>query len=108
MASLLGNLIYAGLQTLLTTQAAFNALSLLPNLYSINTGMASGVSPDVALFQPSHAGALLSHPATEGANCYTMCPTLVTRTGAVSVWYNGNTTAVPGDILHIQFHSRIR
>ena len=70
--------------------------------------MASGVAPDVALFQPSWAGALLSHPATEGAMCVTSTPILVTRTGAVSVWFQGGTTAMPGDLLHAYFHSRIR
>lgn len=98
MASLLGNLIFAGLQTLLTTQASLGASA---NLYSINTGAAQSL--DVALFQPAFAGV-----ANAGLPGNTLNPLLFTRTSATTVWLNPNTTAVTGDILAAFWHSRIR
>ena len=99
MASLLGNLIFTGLQTLLTTQAA---LGNSTNLYSINTGVLESL--DTCLFQLGHQGAA-------GAGLFagaTLPPTLYTRTGAVSVWVNPNTTAISGDILAAAWHTRIQ
>lgn len=99
MASLLGNLIFTGLQTLLTTQSALGAST---NLYSINTAALDNL--DTCLFQLGHQGA-------SGAGLYcgaTLPPILYTRTGAVSVWVNPNTTAVNGDILAAAWHTRIQ
>lgn len=98
MASLLGNLIFTGLQTLLTTQAA---LGQSTNLYSINSGVLESL--DTALFQVGHMGA-----AGGGFPGCTLPPTLYTRTGTVSVWVNPNTTAVSGDILAAAWHTRIQ
>ncbi len=98
MASLLGNLIFTGLQTLLNTQAA---LGNSTNLYSINTGALDSL--DTCLFQLGHHGAIGTalYPAT-------LPPVLHTRTGAVSVWINPNTTSVCGDILAAAWHTRIQ
>lgn len=101
MASVLGNLIFAGLQTLLTTQATLGATT--GNLFSIATGVVQPL--DVALFQSSYQGVGASSAGYGGA---TLPPILFTRTGATSVWLNPNTTAVPGDILAAFFHSRVR
>lgn len=98
MASLLGNLIFAGLQTLLTTQASLGASA---NLYSINTGAQQSL--DVALFQPGHAGL-----ANAGIPGNTLAPILFTRTSATTVWLNPNTTSITGDILAAFWHSRVR
>ena len=40
--------------------------------------------------------------------CMTLPVVLYTRTGAVTVWSNLNTTTVPGEILAAFFHSRIK
>lgn len=97
MASLLGNLIFTGLQTLLTTQAA---LGQSTNLYSINTAALDSL--DTALFQLGHIGA-----AGGGFPGCTLPPTLYTRTGTTSVWVNPNTTVCAGDILAAAWHTRI-
>ena len=100
MASLLGNLVYAGQQTMMGTAATFGT-NAAGSLYSINTGALQNL--DVALFQPAHQGA-----ATGTLGGMTLPVVLYTRTGTVTVWANVNTTTVPGDILAAFFHSRIR
>lgn len=100
MASLLGNLIYAGQQTMLNTAATFGT-NAAGSLFSINTGAIQNL--DVALFQPAHSGT-----ATAVLAGMTLPVVLYTRTGAVSVWANVNTTTVNGDILAAFFHTRIR
>lgn len=108
MAALLGNLVYAGLATLLTTQTTVGAINSVANLYSINHGQASGAPPDVALFQPAFIQANLSVAAGVGFGASTLQPLLYTRTGSTTVWYNPNTTAVAGDMLVSYWHSGIR
>lgn len=98
MASLLGNLIFAGLQTLLTTQASLGASA---NLYSINTGAQQSL--DTSLFMPAFAGV-----ANAGLPGCTLPPVLFTRTSTTAVFLNPNTTAMPGEILAAFWHSRIR
>mgnify|MGYP001605853297 CR=1 FL=1 len=100
MASLLGNLIYAGQQTMLSTVETLG-VNAAASLYSINTGALQNL--DVALFQPAHQGA-----ATGRFAAMTLPVVLYTRTGTVTVWANMNQTTVPGDILAAFFHSRIR
>lgn len=100
MASLLGNLVYAGQQTLLSTAAVLGT-NAANQLYSINTGALQNL--DVALFQPAFAGAVGG--LLPGL---TLPVVLYTRTGTVTVWSNLNTTTVTGDILASFFHSRIR
>lgn len=109
MASLLGNLIYSGLATLLTTQATVGCINSVPNLYSINSGHASAAPPDSALFQRTFSGshAALGAGIGTGMSC-TIAPLLVTRTSNVTVWFNSNTTAMPGEITVAYWHSRIR
>lgn len=108
-AALLGNLIYAGLATLLTTQANFGAINKDANLYSIATGIVPSAGADVALFQPGFpAQGTLALGANIGYGSATLQPLLFTRTGAVTVWYQGNTTAVSGDILVAYWHSAMR
>lgn len=103
---LLGNLIYAGLATLLSTQTTVGAIATAANLYSINTGAAQSL--DVALFTPVHAQGTAALAAGVGFGVATLQPSLFTRTGAVVVWYNPNTTAVPGEMIAAFAHSRIR
>jgi hypothetical protein len=109
MASLLGGLVYAGQQTLLTTQASLGSINAVANLFSINGGQAATLPPDVALFQP---GFLAQGTAALGAGIgfggCTLPPLLYTRTGSVAVFYNPNTTALPGEVLLPYFHSRMR
>lgn len=107
-ASLLGNLIYAGLATLLSTQTTVGAINSASNLYSVNSGQVSAAPPDVALFQPAFMQANLSVAAGVGFGASTLQPLLYTRTGSVTVWYNPNTTAIPGDMLVAYWHSGIR
>lgn len=95
--ALLGNLIYAGLQTLLSTQGALGSTQ---NLYSINTAAIQNL--DVALFQVGHSGAQTGGPQA------TLQPALFTRTGSTVVFANPNTTALSGDILAAFWHSRVR
>lgn len=107
MASLLGNLVFAGQQTLLTTQASLGAINAAANLASINSG--ASANADAALFQPGFlAQGTAAIAAGVGFGGCTLTPLLFTRTGTVSVWYNPNTTALPGDILMPYFHSRVR
>lgn len=108
MASLLGNLIYTGLATLLTTQTTVGSINTAPNLYSINSGHASAVPPDTAMFQRCALDGLAAIGAGVGPFVGTVAPVLVTRTGSVSVWLSANTTALPGEILSAYWHSRIR
>ena len=106
---LLGNLIYTGLATLLTTQTTVGAINSAPNLYSINSGQASTVTIHSALFQPVlTSGQLLAIAAGIGPFVGTVAPVLVTRTSNTSVWLSANTTAVPGEILQAHWHSRIQ
>lgn len=95
MASLLGNLIYAGQLTILTTQATMGPTA---NLYSINTGALQNL--DVALFAPAQLGS--------GTYSHTMQVLLHTRTGTTVVYANPNTNAVPGEVLAAYFHSIVR
>jgi hypothetical protein len=110
MASLLGSLIYAGQQTLLTTQASLGSINAVANLYSINAGFAvSGMNADSAFFQPGFlaqgTGALGGGIGFGGC---TLTPLLFTMTGGTTVWYNPNTTALPGVIQVQLYHTRIR
>lgn len=95
MASLLGNLIYAGQATILTTQATMGATA---NLYSIATGALQSL--DVSLFAPSALG--------NTTYTHTMQVLLHTRSGASVVYVNPNTSAIPGELLAAYFHSRVR
>ena len=105
---LLGNLIYTGLATLLTTQTTVGAINSAPNLYSINSGQASTVTIHTAMLQPVlSSGQLLAIAAGIGPYIGTVAPVLVTRTSNVSVWGNFNTTAQPAEILAAHWHSRI-
>lgn len=107
-ASLLGNLIYAGHATLLTTQLNLGQLgSTAVNLYSINGTQASVAPPDVALFQPGALSQSFTATSAGFGGC-TLAPLLVTRTGSVALFFNPNTTALPGDVLLAFFHSRVR
>lgn len=106
MASLLGNLVFAGQQTLLTTQANLGAIGGTANLYSINTGGAQSI--DVALFQPAFLAQTAAGPGSIGFGGCTLPPLLFTQTGTTVVLYNPNTTALPGNILAAYWHSRIR
>ncbi len=108
MASLLGNLVYAGQMTLLTTQANMGSVNAVANLFSVNAGTV-GQSPDVALFQPAFLGqGTAAIGAGVGFGGCTLTPLLWTRTGSTMVWYNPNTTALPGEVLFPYFHSRVR
>lgn len=109
MASLLANLVYAGQQTLLTTQSNLGAVNAAANLYSINTGNVQG-SLDTALFQPAFLaqGAGASGVAGVGVGGCTLTPLLFTKSGATAVWFNPNTTALPGEVFLPYVHSRSR
>ena len=105
MASLLGNLVFAGQQTLLTTQASLGAVSGAINLYSINTAALQNI--EVTLFQPAWLAQGTANTSIGYGGC-TLPPLLFTQTGTTIVMYNPNTTALPGNILASYFHSRIR
>ena len=108
MASLLGNLVYAGQATLLTTQASLGAINAAANLYSINTGVITG-SLHVTHFTPAFLGQVVGGlGAGIGFGGCTLPPILFTRSGATVVWYNPNTTALPGEFSATFYHSRIR
>lgn len=108
MASLLGNLIYAGQQTLLTTSLNLGHLgNTAINIASINGGQASALPPDVALFQPGALAQSFTATSAGFGGC-TLAPLLITRSGSVALFFNPNTTAVPGDMLMAYWHSRIR
>ncbi|TAL42336.1 MAG: hypothetical protein EPN91_08130 [Salinibacterium sp.] len=102
MASLLGNLIYTGLQTLLNTQAA---LGQSANLWSINTGALDSL--DTVLF---NAGFISTGGASTTAqwSSATLPVSLYTRTGAVCVLINPNTTVANGELLAAAWHTRIQ
>lgn len=107
MAALLGNLSYAGQQTILATQSALGAVNQTAALYSIASGQVAAAPPDIALFQMG----LSSGPvgiATQGVGAATLPVLLFTRTGSTTVWYNPNTTAVQGDICVQYIHSICR
>lgn len=107
MAALLGNLVYAGQQTLLTTQTSLGAVNVAtPNLYSINTGALQNL--DVAHFTPAYQGSVFNAVGGSGYTSSTLQPILFTRTGTVVVWLNPNTTAIPGEMTALYFHSRGR
>lgn len=106
MASLLGNLIFAGQQTLLTTQANLGQVGGAANLYSINTGALQNM--DVSLFQPAFLAQTAAGPGSIGFGGCTLPPLLFTQTGTTVVMFNPNTTALPGNILAAYFHSRMR
>ncbi len=109
MASLLGNLIYAGLQTLLSTQANLGAVNQNLNLYSINTGSIGTTGLDSSHFVPSVLGqGVTALGAGVGYGACTLQPLLFTRSGATVVYANLNTTAVPGEILAAYWHTRVR
>jgi len=108
VAALLGTYIYAGLTTLLNTQTTVGAINSIPNLWSINSGLAAGTPPDVAFFQPQSFQGTAALGAGIGFGGYTVAPMLHTLSGPTSVWYNGNTTAVAGQILMPYFWSGIR
>ena len=107
MASLLGNLVFAGQQTLLSSQINLGAINTTANLYSINTGALQSI--EVSLFQPAWmsqgTGAIA---ANVGFGAHTLPPLLFTQTGTTTVWYNPMTTVMPGNILASFFHSRIK
>lgn len=108
MASLLGNLVFAGQQTLLTTQASVGSINAAANLYSINTGNAAS-SLDVSLFAPSFLGqGTGAIGAGVGFGAATLQALLFTRSGTTVVYYNPNTTAMPGELLAMYVHSRVR
>lgn len=107
MAALLGNLVYAGQQTLLSTQSNLGAVNVAtPNLYSINTGALQNL--DVSHFTPAYQGLAFGAVAGVGYTSSTLQPILFTRTGTVVVWLNPNTTALPGEMTAMYFHSRGR
>lgn len=109
MASLLSNLVFAGSHTLLSTQASLGSIAAAANLYSINTGNVQS-QLDCALFQPAFLAQTpgSSQGAGIGFGGCTLAPLLFTRSGGTCVWYNPNTTAVPGDIWAPYVHSRAR
>ena len=108
MASLLGNLVYAGQQTLLTTSLNLGHLgSTAINIASINGGQSSVSPPDVALFQPGALAQSFTATSAGFGGC-TLAPLLITRSGSMALMYNPNTTALPGDILLAYWHTRIR
>lgn len=106
MASLLGNLVFAGQQTLLTTQANLGSVGVTANLYSINTGALQNM--DVCLFQPSFLAQTAAGPGSIGFGGCTLPPLLFTQTGTTVVLFNPNLTALPGNILAAYFHTRVR
>lgn len=108
MAALLGNLVYAGQQTLLTTQPNLGAVNAAANLYSINTGALQNL--DVSHFTPAFLaqGIAASGVGSVGVGGCTLPPLLFTRTGTTVVYYNPNTTALPGELSALYFHSRGR
>ncbi len=107
MATLLGNLVFAGQQTLLTTQASLGSINAAANLMSINTGALQNL--DVAHFTPAWlAQGTSALGGGIGFGAYTLGPAVFTRTGATVVLYNPNTTAMPGELTAQYFHSRIR
>jgi hypothetical protein len=109
VAAILGTYIYAGLTTLLNTQTTVGGINSAVNLYSINSGVASGFPADVAMFQPASLGqGTGALGAGIGFGAYTIAPLLHTLTGSTSVWYNPNTTSVAGYILQPYFFSGIR
>jgi len=109
MASLLGNLIYAGLQTLLSTQSSVGAINANLNLYSINTGSLGPTGLDSSNFSPSVlAQGAAALGAGIGYGACTIQPLLYTRSGATVVYANLNTTAIPGELLAAYWHSRVR
>ena len=107
MAALLGNLVYAGQQTILTTQTALGSVNATANLFSIACGQPASAPPDIALFQMG----LSTGPvgiATQGIGAATLPVLLFTRAGATTVWYNPNSTAIQGDICVEYKHSICR
>lgn len=108
-ASLLGNLVYAGFITLLTSSDTdLGGINKAMTLYSLASGQASTAAPDAALFQPGTFQGTAAIAAGVGHGQMTLPVQLFTRTGATTVWYNPNTTVQAGDILVSYFHSRIR
>lgn len=106
-ASLLGNLVYAGFITLLTSSDTdLGGINAAATLYSLATGATN--NPDVALFQPATMQGTAAIAAGVGHGQVTLPVQLFTRTGATTVWYNPNTTVVAGDIYVGYAHSRIR
>lgn len=105
MASLLGNLIYAGQQTLLSSSVSLGGLGATANLYSINTGALSNI--DVSLFQPAWMSQGTASTSVGFGGC-TLPVLLFTQTGTTVVLFNPNSTVLPGNILASFFHSRIR
>ena len=106
-ASLLGNLVYAGFITLLTSSDTnLGGINKAMTLYSLSTGALS--NPDVALFQPATCQETAAIGAGIGHGQVTLPVQLFTRTGTTTVWYNPNTTVVAGDIYVGYSHSRIR
>ena len=96
-ASLLGNLVYAGFITLLTSSDTdLGGTNAAMTLYSLATG--ANQNPDVALFQPGTMQGTGAIAAGIGHGQMTLPVQLFTRTGATTVWYNPNTTVVAGDI----------
>ena len=107
MASLLGNLVFAGQQTLLTTQSNLGQVNqATPNLYSINTGALADL--DVAHFTPAYPGTVFGAVAGSGYTSCTLMPTLFTRSARTVVYFNPNTTAMPGELSAQYVHSRVR
>lgn len=108
-SSLLGNLVYAGFITLLTSaDTDLGGVNKAMTLYSLASGQASTAAPDVALFQPGTLQGTAAIGANIGHGQTTLPVQLFTRTGATTVWWNPNTTVAAGDILVSYFHTRIR
>ena len=106
-ASLLGNLVYAGFITLLTSaDTDLGGVNKAMTLYSLNTSAAA--NPDVALFQPGTMQGTAAIGAGIGHGQMTLPVQLFTRTGTTTVWWNPNTTVQGGDILVEFKYSAIR
>ena len=108
-AALLGNLVYAGFITLLTSSDTdLGGINKAMTLYSLNSGQNTAAPPDVALFQPGTMQGTAAIGAGIGHGQMTLPVQLFTRTGTTSVWFNPNTTVQGGDILVSYWFSAIR
>lgn len=108
-SSLLGNLVYAGFITLLTSaDTDLGGVNKAMTLYSLASGQVTQAAPDVALFQPGTMQGTAAIGAGIGHGQMTLPVQLFTRTGSTTVWFNPNTTVQGGDVLVSYFHSAIR
>lgn len=106
-AALLGNLVYTGFITLLTSSDTdLGGINKAMTLYSIATGITT--SAESALFQPGTMQGTAAIGAGIGHGQLTLPVQLFTRTGSTAVWYNPNTTVEAGDVQIQFYHSGIR